>query len=212
MSKPITVMLVDDHVVVRAGFKLLLASISGITVIAEADRAEQACSLYLEMQPDVVVMDLSMPGIGGLDGIRRIRHRDGEAKILVFSIHDETVYVDRALQAGAQGYISKSSAPEILADAIVHVAKGETYIEERLRKPAADKIEAPPFDLGDFSPREFDIFCLLAKGMTVREIADELRLGHKTVANYSTQIRSKLHVGTLAELAHIAIALGVMKS
>lgn len=212
MPKPITVLLVDDHAVVRAGFELLLAASSDIAVIAEADRAEQACSLYLEKQPDVVVMDLSMPGIGGLDGIRRILHRDGGAKILVFSIHDETVYVDRALQAGARGYISKSSAPDILAEAILRVAAGEIYIEERLRKPAAGNTETPPFDLSDFSPREFDVFCLLAKGMTVREIADELRLGHKTVANYSTQIRNKLHVATLAELAHIAIALGVMKS
>lgn len=210
MHKPITVLLVDDHAVVRAGFMLLLSA-GGIAVIGEAERAEQACSLYLEKRPDVVVMDLSMPGIGGLDAIRRIRHRDANAKILVFSIHDESVYVDRALQAGAQGYITKSSAPEILTEAITQVAAGATYIEAKLRKRSSGETDAPSFDLGDFSPREFDIFRLLAKGMTVREIADELSLGHKTVANYSTQIRNKLQVNSLAELAHIAVALGVMK-
>lgn len=212
MNKPIKVMLVDDHAVVRAGFTLLLAASGGIEVSAEADRGEQACGLYLEKRPDVVVMDLSMPGIGGLDAIRRIRHRDVNAKILVFSIHDETVYVDRALQAGAKGYITKSSAPEILADAILCVAAGDIYVEAKLRKQPPNSNNKPPFDLSSFSPREFDIFRLLAKGLTVREIAEELSLGYKTVANYSTQIRNKLQVNSLAELAHIAIALGVMKS
>ena len=106
-------MLVDDHAVVRAGFRLLLATSETINVIAEAERGEQAIQLNRQHCPEVIVMDLSMPGIGGLETIRRICNRDDKVKILVFSVHDEQVYVTRALNAGARGYITKKSAPEI---------------------------------------------------------------------------------------------------
>ena len=214
MNKPIKVLLIDDHAVVRAGFQLLLSSVEDIDVIAEADRGERACRLYADKQPDVVVMDLSMPGIGGLETIRRLCSRDAEAKILVFSIHDEMVYVNRALQAGAKGYITKSSAPEILVEAVQHIAAGKAYIESVLIKSTAvlnDSYEHKS-KVSALSVREFDIFKLLAKGLTTHEIADELCLGNKTVANYSTQIKSKLKVSTLAELAHIAIVSGVIKT
>ena len=128
MKEKIKVILVDDHAVVRAGFRLLLSSVDHIDVIAEAERGEQACQLYLEKQPDVIVLDLSMPGIGGLESIRRILLRDSAARILVFSVHDEIVYVNRALGAGAKGYITKNSAPEILVEALEKIAAGEAYI------------------------------------------------------------------------------------
>ncbi len=112
MKDKIKVILVDDHAVVRAGFRMLLSTEAGIDVIAEADRGEAACQLYLEQQPDVMVLDLSMPGIGGLESIRRICNRDNNAKILVFSVHDEMVYVDRAMKAGAKGISPKTALPE----------------------------------------------------------------------------------------------------
>jgi two-component system invasion response regulator UvrY len=209
----IRVLLVDDHAVVRAGFRLLLASVDAIEVVAEASRCEEACKLYEDFRPDVVVMDLSMPGIGGLEGIRRITARDAEAKILVFSIHDEKVYVDRALAAGAKGYITKSSAPEMLITAVQAIAGGEDYIEAGLKaSDAAFRAGQPDYQalLAALSPKEFDVFRLLAKGLTTHEAADELCLGVKTVANYSTQIKAKLKVNTAAELARLAIGLKIL--
>lgn len=213
----ISVLLVDDHAIVRAGFRMLLAATDSIEIIAEAERGESACQLYLEKQPDVVVLDLSMPGIGGLECIRRICSRDQQAKILVFSVHDETVYVSRAIEAGAKGYITKSSAPDILVDAIKCIAAGNSYIESSLDRLSVEKSGHFPTEtyyqaiISNLSPKEFDIFCLLAKGLTTHKISEELCLGYKTVANYSTQIKSKFKVSTVAELAHIATALEVIK-
>ncbi|MDP1663822.1 MAG: response regulator transcription factor [Methylobacter sp.] len=214
MKDKIKVILVDDHAVVRAGFRMLLSTEADIDVIAEAERGEAACQLYLEQQPDVMVLDLSMPGIGGLESIRRICNRDSNAKILVFSVHDEMVYVDRAMNAGAKGYITKNSAPGILVTAIQKIAGGEIYIEQGLMKnmPLQNSETDYQTIVDTLSPREFDVFLLLAKGLTAHKIADELCLGYKTVANYGTQIRSKLKVSTVAELAHIAIVLGIMKN
>ncbi len=214
MKDKIKVILVDDHAVVRAGFRMLLSTEADIDVIAEADRGEAACQLYLEQQPDVMVLDLSMPGIGGLESIRRICNRDSSAKILVFSVHDEMVYVDRAMKAGAKGYITKNSAPEILVTAIQKIALGEIYIEQGLMKnlPMPNSETDYQTIVDSLSAREFDVFLLLAKGLTAHKIAEELCLGYKTVANYGTQIRSKLKVSSVAELAHIAMVLGMMKN
>ncbi|MGZ8189713.1 MAG: response regulator [Methylococcaceae bacterium] len=212
MKETITVLLVDDHAIVRAGFRLLLSAVDTIDVVAEASRGEAACQLYLEYQPDVTVLDLSMPGIGGLETLRRIVSRDYNAKILVFSVHDEAVYVNRAMAAGAQGYITKSTAPDILIEAIQAIAKGDIYIEHGLLKQPLQRLANDYRDIIDsLSPREFDIFLLLAKGLTAHKIAEELCLGYKTVANYGTQIKAKLNVATSAELAHVALVLGVMK-
>lgn len=213
MTGKIKVLLVDDHAVVRAGFKLLLATSPTIEVIAEADRGEQAIQLYQQYLPDVIVLDLSMPGMGGLETIRRIVQRDEKANILVFSVHDEQVYVNRAINAGARGYITKNSAPEILPEAIKCIQQGQQYVEQGLLK----KTDYQPSDndyqkiIQKFSAREFDVFRLLAKGLTAHKIAAELCLGYKTVANYATQIKKKLHVSSIAELAHIAVILGIMK-
>lgn len=213
MKAAIKVLLVDDHAVVRAGFRMLLSAVEGIEVIAEASRGEAVCQLYLDTQPDVTVLDLSMPGIGGLETLRRMVSRDSNAKVLVFSVHDEAVYVNRAMAAGAQGYISKSTAPDILVEAIQAIAKGEIYIEQGLlKKSLSSQSQANQYRaiVDTLSPREFDVFLLLAKGLTAHKIAEELCLGYKTVANYGTQIKSKLQVESVAELAHIAMALGMM--
>ena len=213
MKDRIKVILVDDHAVVRAGFRMLLSTEADIDVIAEAERGEAACQLYLEKQPDVMVLDLSMPGIGGLESIRRICNRDSNARVLVFSVHDEMVYVDRAMKAGARGYITKNSAPGILVIAIQKIAQGEIYIEQGLMKTMLPQNSETDYQtiVDTLSAREFDVFLLLAKGLTAHKIAEELCLGYKTVANYGTQIRSKLKVSTVAELAHIAIIQGILK-
>lgn len=210
----IRVILVDDHAVVRAGFKMLLATHDNIKVIAEADRGEQAIQLYKEKQPDVMVMDISMPGIGGLEAIRRICTRHNKAKILVFSVHQEQAFINQAMSAGARGFISKNSAADILVDALHCIVKGDIYIEQELQqgwieihKSEPDRYKAM---IENLSPREFDIFLLLVKGKTAHKIADELCLSYKTVANYNTQIKKKLNVSTLAELVHIAVSYGIV--
>lgn len=213
MNSKIKVLLVDDHAVVRAGFRMLLSTSPDIDVIGEADCGEQALQLYHSSKPDVIVLDLSMPGIGGLETIRRLIQRDEHINILVFSVHDEQVYVNRALDAGARGYITKSSAPETLTTAIISIQQGQTYIEQGLLKetshlPSNHDIQKI---IQTLSPREFDIFRLLAQGLTAHKIADELCLGYKTVANYVTQIKKKLQVTSIAELTHVAIMLGIIK-
>lgn len=215
MLHPIRVMLVDDHAVVRAGYRVLLSQTENIEVAVEAESGEQACQLYIEQQPDVVVMDLSLPGIGGLAAIRRILARDDGARILVFSIHDELAYVSRALEAGAKGYISKASAPDILLEAVLKIAASGVYIEPELAKRLGCQAvpgELRPESLSNLSAREFDVFCLLAQGHTTRQVADELCMSYKTAANYATAIRGKLGISTTAEMARLAYQNGLLKS
>lgn len=211
----INVLLVDDHAVVRAGFRILLSSQAFIGQISDLDRGELVTQEYERFKPDVVVMDLSMPGIGGLETIRRLQKLDPNAVILVYSIHDEAIYVERALEAGAMGYVSKNSAAEVLAEAVKSVAEGKRYVEESLL-PEVDDVRHDNIEhyrkvLDLLSPREFDVFCRLAKGMTAHEVAADMHLGYKTIANYNTQIKSKLRVNTAADLANIAVVLGIIK-
>ncbi|HEC58551.1 MAG TPA: response regulator transcription factor [Methylophaga sp.] len=213
-EQAIKVLLVDDHTVVRAGFRMLLASQSFIGDIVDVDRGELATQEYNRFQPDVVVMDLSMPGIGGLETIRRLCKNNPDAVILVYSIHDEAIYVERALQAGAKGYVSKNSAAEVLAEAVAVVASGKRYIERDLLPKVDDVREAGPEYIKEavtaLSPREFDVFCLLAKGKTAHEISADMCLSYKTVSNYSTHIKSKLKASTAADLANVAMVLGLI--
>jgi DNA-binding NarL/FixJ family response regulator len=205
----ITVILVDDHAIVRAGFRLLLATESNIDVIAEASRGEEILQIYSELKPDIVVMDLSMAGIGGLETTRRLVMREDNAKIIVFSVHHEKVYIQRALDAGARGYICKHAHPDMLIDAIKQVAKGRIYIDPSLVDDAQHQEDMTTYQtiIATLSPREFDVFVLLAKGMTAHQISDELCLSYKTVANYGTTIRSNLNVTSMAQLANIATLL-----
>lgn len=209
----IRVLLVDDHAVVRAGYQMLLQNTDDIEVVSEADSGELACKHYVDSEPDVVVMDLSMPGMGGLEAIRRIVARDSDARILVFSMHESTVFVEQALRAGARGYITKSSAPEVLIEAIRELAAGKSHIDSEIAQQLAfkkTKGEDTPFS--DLSTREFEIFCLLAEGLNTSEISKRLSLSYKTVANYSTQIKSKLEVSTVAEIARIAIRYKIIEA
>lgn len=199
------VILVDDHAVVRAGYRLLLSQTPGIEIIAEAETGEEACDKYRQLGPAVVVMDLNLPGIGGLAAIRHILARDPAARILVFSIHDEPVYVSRALDAGALGYISKSCPPGMLVEAVIITAAGKPFLEPAIaqRLKASDR-ELTAAPLGQLTAREFDILCQLARGLSARETAEELRLSAKTVSNYLTSIKGKLDVNTTAELVRLA--------
>jgi DNA-binding NarL/FixJ family response regulator len=206
-------MLVDDHAVVRAGYRRLLEQDSDIQVVAEAENGEQGYQAYLQCHPDVVIMDLSMPGIGGFEAIRRIITEDENARLLVFSMHEDAVFAERALQAGAKGYITKSSAPKVLVEAVEQVAAGNLFLGPDIaQKLALQKLKGVEPPLRDLSPKELEIFRLLAEGYTTQEISEMMYLSYKTVANYSTQIKSKLKLSSAAEMVRLAIRHGLIKA
>jgi len=208
----IRVLLVDDHAVVRMGFRLLLQSTAEMSVVAEADSGEAACQLYLELKPDVVVMDLAMPGMGGLEALRRIRARDARAQVLTLSAHDDPMHARRALQEGALGFLSKRSAPEALLEAVSVVAAGRRYLDSAL----AQKLALAEFDGGAKSPverlseREFEVFVRLAGGATVQRIALDLNLSASTIGTHLYNIKQKLGVVNQSELTLIAIRHGLI--
>ena len=210
----IRILLVDDHAVVRMGFRLLLQSSADITVVAEADSGEAACKLYGELAPDVVVMDLAMPGMGGLEALRRIRARQPQAKVLALSAHDDVMHARRTLQEGALGFLSKRSAPETLLEAVCTVGAGRRYIEPAL----AQKLALAEFEGGNRSPvdklseREFEVFVRLAAGATVLRIAQDLNLSASTVGTHLYNIKQKLDVVNQSELTLIAIRHGLIEA
>jgi len=210
----IRVMLVDDHAVVRTGFRLLLQSQTDIAVIAEAASGEQACQLYAEMAPAVVVMDLGMPGMGGLEALRRIRARDPHAHVLALSAHDDPMHARRALREGALGFLSKRSAPEALIDAIAAIAAGRRYIDPSIAQKLAiadiDGVAQSPLE--QLSEREFEVFLRLAGGATVQKIAEDLKLSASTIGTHLYNIKQKLGVVNQSELTLLAIRHGLMEA
>jgi two-component system, NarL family, invasion response regulator UvrY len=206
----IRVLLADDHAVVRTGFRLLLQSHPDVSVVAEADSGEAACQLYAELSPDVVVLDIAMPGMGGLEALRRIRARNNQARILTLSAHDDPMHARRSLQEGALGFLSKRSAPEALLDAINCVAAGRRYLDAAL----AQKLALAEFDgkspVERLSEREFEVFVRLAGGATVQRIAQDLKLSASTVGTHLYNIKQKLGVDNQSELTLIAIRHGLI--
>lgn len=203
----IRVLLVDDHAVVRMGFRLLLQSHADMAVIAEAESGEIACQRYAELRPDVVVMDLAMPGMGGLEALRRILAHDPEARVLTLSAQDDPMHARRALREGALGFLSKRSAPEALLEAVGAIATGQRYIDKDLaQKLALDDIEGAAKSVIDrLSEREFEVFIRLARGATVQRIAEDLSLSPSTVGTHLYNVKQKLRVSNQSELTLIAI-------
>lgn len=208
-SEPIRVLLVDDHAVVRAGYKRYLELDSGIEVCGEADSGELAYAWLASGTADVVVMDLSMPGQGGLETMRRILQRYPAQRVLVFSMHENPALALQALRAGAAGYLTKSTAPERIVEAIHQVMRGEQPVSDDIAPAVAeaDRQDLPHLQL---APREFEIFRLLASGLAVDEIGQRLHLGSKTVANYQSSIRQKLGVHSSIELHQYAARHGLI--
>ena len=209
---PINVMLVDDHAVVRMGFKMLLESASDIKVIAEAENGEAAIKSYMEHKPNVVVMDITMPGMGGLEAIERILAKDSSAKILVLSAHEDSVHPKRVLNAGAMGYLTKRSAAEELIKAIRLVASGKKYIEAGVaQQMAIQQLSGSQSPVDVLSEREFEVFMSLAKGKTTNEIAENLFLSPRTVGTHLYNIKQKLNAQNSAEIALIAMRSGLLE-
>jgi two-component system invasion response regulator UvrY len=205
---------VDDHAVVRTGFRLLLQAHPDITVAGEADSGESACQRYLELIPDVVVMDLGMPGMGGLEALRRIRAHHAQARVLALSAYDDPLHARRALREGARGFLSKRSAPEALLEAISAVAAGQRYLDPNLaQKLALDEVEgAGKSAVERLSEREFEVFVRLAGGASVQRIADDLKLSGSTVGTHLYNIKQKLGASNQAELTLIAIRHGLIQA
>jgi two-component system invasion response regulator UvrY len=211
-DRVIRAMLVDDHAVVRMGFRLLLQGTSDIQVAAEANSGEEAVRMFPEVRPDVTVMDISMPGIGGLEAIGRILAREPTARILVLSAHEDVMHARRVLKAGAAGYLTKRSAAEELIQAIRQVDQGKTYLEPSIAQQMAVQQlsgEKNPVDM--LSEKEFKVFLALARGQSVQEIAEIMSLSPRTIGTHLYNIKQKLGAANSAELAIIAIRAGLME-
>lgn len=210
-SSKINVLLADDHEVVRAGYCRLFESTPDITVVAEAEDGESACRSYFKYQPDVLVMDISMPGIDGLEASRKILTRDKNAKILVFSVYENEVYLTRALDLGVLGYISKRSASQVMIEAVRQIASGTLYVGQEMMPYLVKSRNAEDGDtISTLSPREFEVFLMLADSKSVNEIAELLNLSPKTVGHHYTNLRNKLGVNEIAGLTRLAIRHGLM--
>ncbi|KMT57241.1 response regulator transcription factor [Pseudomonas fildesensis] len=203
------ILLVDDHAVVRQGYASLLRALLPAIEVREAASGEEALSRVQEAVPHLVIMDFGLPGISGLETTRRLRQRLPQLRVLFFSMHDELPLVRQALEAGASGYLTKSSAPEVLIEAVRRILDGHAYIEQAL----ATELAYTPRDqrLKGMTPRELEIFLMLAKGTPARLIAEQLSISSKTVSNHLTLLKSKLQVSSHAELVHLGIDMGVVR-
>ncbi len=212
MSVNIRVMLVDDHEVVRSGLRRLLEQNDGVEVIAEADSGEQAYQSYGEYLPDVVVMDMSMPGMGGLEALRRIIARYPQARVIIFSMHENAAFASQALGAGARAYVAKSGAADDLVQAVREVALGKGYLSPGIAQQIAlQTLSGSDDPTRLLSAREFEVFRLLAAGKGIEEISTILKISQKTVANYQTLLKQKLGITSPIELVRLAIKHGVIE-
>ena len=212
MKKTINVMLVDDHAVVRYGFRMLLDATDDIRVVAEADSAEAAYQQIPSAKPDVIVMDISLGGTMGVEATRRIVARDKMARVLGLSSHEDPSYVRYMLKAGALGYLSKRSAPDELMHAIRQVAEGRMYIDSQLsQRMALEEFNGEKSPIEVLSEREFGVFIQLAKGASVNQIADMLNISPRTVGTHLYNVKQKLGVANQGELALIAVRHGLIE-
>lgn len=211
--KLIKVLLVDDHDLVRLGVKRLLQDANGIKVIGEAGTGEEAIKLMRELSPDVVIMDIQMPGIGGLEATRKMLRYNPMIKILALTVCDEEPFPSRFLQAGAAGYITKGSSAEEMIKAIRLLHTGERYISPEIAQQIALKRFSPqeksPLDV--LSERELQVMLMITQGQTVNQISDKLCLSSKTVNSYRYRIFEKLSIKSDVELTLLAVRLGILE-
>lgn len=211
--KPLRLLLADDHTLVRAGLRALLDGIDGVTVVAEADNGEQAVALAAQHKPDIALLDITMPGMNGLQAARHILHDLPDTRVLILSMHSGEEYVSQALKLGVSGYLLKDAATLELQAALEAVASGATYLSPRitsqllqskgLRQPEASGLAA-------LTARQLEVLKLLALGRSIKEIAFDLQLSPKTVETYRAQIMERLGIHDLASLVRYAIRNGLI--
>jgi DNA-binding NarL/FixJ family response regulator len=210
MSRRISVLLVDDHPVVREGYRRLLEESGRIRVLGEAAAVPEAVERFSTLHPDVVVMDFALPGLSGVEGIRRILAQQPDARVLVFSMYEDAIFVRRSLDAGACGYMTKASAPRVLVDAVEAVAAGRRYLSHDVAQTLAfaGSASAAAAQSG-LSSRELAVLELLVQGYSLHDIAEQFHLNPKTVSNHQSSIKQKLGVETAAQLFREAKRLGL---
>jgi two-component system response regulator NreC len=219
MAATIRVLVADDHVILRSGLRLLIGAQPGLEVVGEAGDFDEAVRLAGSLAPDVVTLDLSMPGGSGLAAIARLRAAAPSARIVVLTMHEDPAYVRAALAAGAAGYLVKSAADSALIDAIRSVNRGRLFIDvanaagmEALMTEGRVATGAPPSPLASLSAREREVMVLLAKGHTNQAVADLLGLSVKTVESYRARLMQKLNLTSRAELTRLALELGLLST
>lgn len=207
----LTILLVDDHPVVREGYRRLLERTPGYRVVAEASDATSAYQAYQKAKPNVVIMDLSLPGVGGIEALRHIRQWDRDARVLIFTMHSGAQFALKAFEAGAAGYVTKGSDAAELVNSVAIVAKGGRAMSDDVaREIAAERLAHPQSQLDELSPREMEILRLIASGWSAEEVAASLHLSLKTVRNYHYQIKGKVGARTDAHLVWLAIGAGLV--
>jgi len=206
------ILLADDHAVVRMGFRLLLEG-AGAEVVGEADCGEAAVQAFGPLQPDLLLMDVSMPGIGGLGALERVLAHHPGARVLMLSAHDDAQIPARALRAGAGGYLSKRAHPDELLHAVATVARGQRYIDPAIAPALALAQFAGGGDpVAALTEKEFAVFLQLARGRSVNEVAEDFCLSASTVGTHLYHIKQKLNVQNAAELTLVAVRNGLLEA
>jgi two-component system, NarL family, invasion response regulator UvrY len=211
-SKQIDVLLIDDHAVVREGYRRLLERAAGLIVVGEAASMAEAMRLDAELEPDVIVLDIALPGVSGIEVLRRLIAHRPEAKVLIFSMYQDGIYATHAMNAGARGYLSKASAPDLLVSAVRAVADGGQYISPDVQEAMAVQSNSAVQLAQTLSVRELEVLRLLAQGFAADEIAVRLGLSPKTTANHQSSIKHKLGAGSALQLILIAQQFGLIAS
>jgi DNA-binding NarL/FixJ family response regulator len=211
MSAGGTIMLVDDHAVVREGYRSVLQKQPGLRVVAEASDGAEAYRLFKDVRPDLIIMDLVMPGIGGIETIRRIRQWDRGARILVFTMHQNAGFAVQAIRAGARGYVTKTSPPDVLVRAVMDVLAGRVAVSPDIdHELALSRLGGETVAADVLTAREFEVMQMLLAERTTDEIAEALHISPKTVANLHSAIKDKLGVGSDIELVRLALRQGIL--
>lgn len=204
------ILIVDDHPIVRAGLSRLLRNARPDDMLHEVSSGKAALTAFRELQPDLVILDLNLPDIGGLEVVWRLRAQNAGARILILSMHHDVIYVSRALQTGARGYLSKHAAPEELLRAVQHVAAGGTYVEHDIAQELMLRQQEPAStSLENLSRRDLEILRQLIDGRQTAKIAESLGVSQKTIANRCTQIKSTLGASNTADLVRMALKAGL---
>lgn len=212
MHSPIRLLLVDDHAVVREGYRRLLERRADLAIVAEAGTAAQAYALFREEAPDVVILDLALPDMGGIELIARLLRRDAAARILAFSMHRDPLFATQALRAGALGYVTKSCPPDTLVQAVYQVAERRRVLSPDIAPELAlALLDAPDHPCSELSPREFEVLRLLVAGNTAEEIGAALHISPKTAQNCHYQIKAKLGVRSDIELMRVAMRMKLVE-
>ena len=213
--KPIRVLLADDHALVRAGIRALLSTIEGVEVIAEAGDGREALRLIEELKPDIVLLDVTMPGLSGLEVLEESKKQFPDLRVIILTVHDAGEYAMQALRAGAAGYLPKSAAANELQVAIKIVSRGETYVSGEVSRKTLLEFSKGATEhthsLARLTPRQREILTLIAEGHSTKDIGLSLNISVKTVESHRAQLMERLDIHDVAGLVRYAIKMGLVK-